>query len=60
MESCCPPNYDRTIVLGIDFGTTFTGVAHADSGIPDAIHVIQDWRNDKGGMSTTSKVPTKL
>lgn len=52
--------FSRTIVLGVDFGTTFTGVVYADSEIPDVIHVVQDWRNDKGGMSTTSKVPTKL
>lgn len=53
-------SHARTIVVGLDFGTTFTGVAYADSQIPHAIHVIQDWRNDQGGMSTTSKVPTKL
>lgn len=55
-----PPFNERHIVLGVDFGTTFTGVAYADSRRPDAIQVIQDWRNHEGKLVPAGKVPTKL
>lgn len=51
---------ERTIVIGVDFGTTFTGVAYADSRRPDAIHVIQYWQDHEGKVAMAGKIPTKL
>lgn len=60
MEAVAKNLSDRTIVLGLDFGTTFTGVAYADSQRPDVINVIQDWPNHLGKQELSGKVPTKL
>lgn len=51
---------DRTIVVGIDFGTTFTGVAYASSERPDRVHVLQNWPNHVGKDDISGKVPTRL
>lgn len=51
---------ERKIVIGLDFGTTFTGVAYANSLMPDVISVIQEWPNHEGLRELTGKVPTKL
>lgn len=46
------------IVVGVDFGTTYSGVAWGYTGSPSEIHVIQSW---PGGMNLTSpKVPSKI
>ncbi|KAJ0418508.1 hypothetical protein BJY00DRAFT_177645 [Aspergillus carlsbadensis] len=53
---------DRKLVIGIDFGTTFTGVAWAETRRPDHISVIESWPAHAGtheGMSSV-KVPTEL
>ncbi|KAL4907139.1 hypothetical protein BDW74DRAFT_166661 [Aspergillus multicolor] len=53
---------DRKIIIGIDFGTTFTGVAWAETRRPDHISVIESWPSHTGtqeGISSV-KVPTEL
>ncbi|KAL4988050.1 hypothetical protein BDW68DRAFT_197008 [Aspergillus falconensis] len=53
---------DRKLVIGIDFGTTFTGVAWAETRRPDHISVIESWPSHIGtqeGISSV-KVPTEL
>ncbi|OTA06912.1 hypothetical protein A9Z42_0077040 [Trichoderma parareesei] len=50
---------DPTIVIGIDFGTTFSGVAWARSTRPDHVDIITSWKstfnfnNDKEKVSTS-------
>ncbi|KAL4946804.1 hypothetical protein BDV06DRAFT_229684 [Aspergillus oleicola] len=53
---------DRKLVIGIDFGTTFTGVAWAETRRPDHISVIESWPSHAGtqeGISSV-KVPTEM
>ncbi|KAL4886656.1 hypothetical protein BJY04DRAFT_178102 [Aspergillus karnatakaensis] len=53
---------DRKLVIGIDFGTTFTGVAWAETRRADHISVIESWpshANTQEGISSV-KVPTEL
>lgn len=50
----------RKIVVGIDFGTTFSGVAWAQSVRPDRISVVNVWPNHAGRDEISGKVPTKL
>ncbi|KAI6080351.1 hypothetical protein F4821DRAFT_273888 [Hypoxylon rubiginosum] len=57
-------NNNHKLVVGIDFGTTFSGIAwaHTDSLRPDRRVWIDDWpssRSTHGGV-TSSKVPTLL
>ncbi|KAL4758710.1 Hsp70 family protein [Aspergillus foveolatus] len=53
---------DRKLVIGIDFGTTFTGVAWAETRRPDHISVIEAWPSHIGAREGISsvKVPTEL
>ncbi|KAJ5207500.1 Heat shock protein 70 family [Penicillium cf. griseofulvum] len=44
------------IIVGIDFGTTFSGVAWGLKDCPDDIELIQTWPG--GGNITSQKVPT--
>jgi len=37
------PPVTKFIAVGIDFGTTFSGVAWAYSGVPDMIHEVRQW-----------------
>lgn len=48
------------VVVGVDFGTTFTGVAYADSSDPDhkSVVVINSWPGS--GRENRPKVPTEL
>ncbi|KAI6821312.1 actin-like ATPase domain-containing protein [Hortaea werneckii] len=49
------------LVVGIDFGTTYSGVAHAYSGHtdkPDEINVIKSWPG--GNNITSDKVPSEI
>lgn len=48
------------IVVGVDFGTTYTGVAYADSQRPDKIHVIKAWPNHAGTEEQSGKIQSKL
>ncbi|KAL4786295.1 hypothetical protein BJX76DRAFT_355201, partial [Aspergillus varians] len=53
---------DRKLIVGIDFGTTFTGVAWAETRRADHISVIESWPSHTGtqeGISSV-KVPTEL
>ncbi|KAL7927675.1 hypothetical protein ACQKWADRAFT_308411 [Trichoderma austrokoningii] len=47
-----------TIVIGIDFGTTFSGVAWARSSRPEQINVITSWKSRFNFNSDKEKVPT--
>ncbi|KAK4554208.1 hypothetical protein LTR86_008736 [Recurvomyces mirabilis] len=50
-----------TLVIGVDFGTTFSGVAFAYSGgaiAPDQINIIKSWPG--GNNITSDKVPSEL
>ncbi|RPB20356.1 actin-like ATPase domain-containing protein [Terfezia boudieri ATCC MYA-4762] len=48
----------QRIIVGVDFGTTYSGVAWGYTGTPQDIHVIQSW---PGGINLTSpKVPSKI
>lgn len=48
----------HSLKVGIDFGTTYSGVAWAHTATPDEINVIQKWPS--GGNKTTDKVPTEI
>ncbi|THY31437.1 actin-like ATPase domain-containing protein [Aureobasidium pullulans] len=48
---------DRLIV-GVDFGTTYSGVAAAYSATPDDIEIIKTWPGGNG--ITSDKVPTEI
>ncbi|KAH0438208.1 hypothetical protein CcaCcLH18_03475 [Colletotrichum camelliae] len=49
-----------TIVIGIDFGTTFSGVSWAWSGAPTDIEVISKWESKLGRNSDKEKTPTAM
>ncbi|KAI5464134.1 hypothetical protein BGZ63DRAFT_349688 [Mariannaea sp. PMI_226] len=49
----------RRIVVSIDFGTTYSGVAWADTTRPDVQHVISTWPSVDSTKSS-QKVPTEL
>ncbi|KAK7921142.1 hypothetical protein PG985_009164 [Apiospora marii] len=51
------PVSDRLIV-GVDFGTTFSGVAAVYASTPDDIEIIKTWPGGNG--ITSDKVPTEL
>ncbi|KAK4214464.1 hypothetical protein QBC37DRAFT_149989 [Rhypophila decipiens] len=51
------PSTDRLIV-GIDFGTTFSGVAAVYTSTPDDIEIIKNWPGGNG--ITSDKVPTEI
>ncbi|RDW66734.1 hypothetical protein BP5796_09483 [Coleophoma crateriformis] len=48
------------LAIGIDFGTTFSGVAYALSNKPKAIEVISDWESEIDHNSDSAKVPSKI
>lgn len=53
---------DRKIIVGIDFGTTYSGVAWAETQRPDRRTTITTWpvsSTNREGESS-DKVPTKL
>ncbi|CAI4217302.1 unnamed protein product [Parascedosporium putredinis] len=51
------PAADRLIV-GVDFGTTFSGVAAVYTSTPDDIEIIKSWPGGNG--ITSDKVPTEI
>ncbi|KAL5890051.1 hypothetical protein ACKVWC_005269 [Pyricularia oryzae] len=51
------PIGDRLIV-GVDFGTTFSGVAAVYTGTPDDVEIIKSWPGGNG--ITSDKVPTEI
>lgn len=60
MSAIPPERGGRVIVVGVDFGTTFTGVAYAESQRPDRVHVINAWPNHAGREEQSGKVQTKI
>ncbi|KAK3063619.1 hypothetical protein LTR53_018835, partial [Teratosphaeriaceae sp. CCFEE 6253] len=52
-----PASPDKLIV-GVDFGTTYSGVAAAYSATPDEIDIIKTWPGGNG--ITSDKVPTEI
>ncbi|KAK1830791.1 hypothetical protein QBC39DRAFT_103826 [Podospora conica] len=51
------PVNDRLIV-GVDFGTTFSGVATVYTSMPDDVEIIKSWPGGNG--ITSDKVPTEI
>ncbi|KAG5915102.1 hypothetical protein E4U53_004528 [Claviceps sorghi] len=49
----------RRIIVSIDFGTTYSGVAWSETSRPDVQHVISTWPAPDGPRSSL-KVPTEL
>ncbi|KAI9792787.1 MAG: hypothetical protein M1816_001519 [Peltula sp. TS41687] len=39
---------DTRLIIGIDFGTTYSGVAYALTGAPDQVNTIEDWPGATG------------
>ncbi|KAH8690418.1 hypothetical protein GQ44DRAFT_833025 [Phaeosphaeriaceae sp. PMI808] len=48
------------IVVGIDFGTTYSGVSWVVNGGKKLIRVINDWPNPNSAVATSDKVPSKI
>ncbi|ORY11639.1 Hsp70 family protein-like protein [Clohesyomyces aquaticus] len=55
--SAAKPTQDRLIV-GVDFGTTYSGVAAVYSATPEDIDIIKTWPGGNG--ITSDKVPTEI
>ncbi|KAI8157119.1 hypothetical protein KHU50_009633 [Colletotrichum sp. SAR 10_65] len=51
---------EDVIVIGIDFGTTFSGVSWAWSGQPMDIEIISKWESKLGRNSDKEKTPTTM
>lgn len=51
------PREDR-LVVGVDFGTTYSGVAAVYSATPDDVDIIKTWPGGNG--ITSDKVPTEI
>jgi len=53
---------ERKIIVGIDFGTTYSGVAWAETQRPDRRTAITTWPINKTILDgeSSDKVPTKL
>ncbi|EXV04309.1 Hsp70 family protein [Metarhizium robertsii] len=50
----------HSIVVGIDFGTTYSGVAFARDAEPDRIHFVSNWRSSNLNSFPKQKVPTSI
>ncbi|EFZ00509.2 actin-like ATPase domain-containing protein [Metarhizium robertsii ARSEF 23] len=51
---------DEYIIIGIDFGTTYSGVAWAYSNEPEDIEVVTTWESELNHCSDLEKTPTQL
>lgn len=51
---------ERIIVIGVDFGTTFSGIAWAISGDDTGVHYIDSWPQATGSNRISAKVPTRM
>ncbi|KAL3964035.1 hypothetical protein ACCO45_001039 [Purpureocillium lilacinum] len=51
---------EDSIIIGIDFGTTFSGVAWTNSADCQNIRIIRNWATNLRHCSSTEKVPTAL
>ncbi|KAH6702000.1 hypothetical protein BKA61DRAFT_561267 [Leptodontidium sp. MPI-SDFR-AT-0119] len=47
------------LLVGIDFGTTYSGIAWGWSERPEAVNVVMDWDGIEG-QKTSAKVPSKI
>jgi molecular chaperone DnaK (HSP70) len=54
------PNYSDIVIVGIDFGTTYSGAAFTWGNKVDQIEVITSWESDLHGNSDEDKAPTVL
>ncbi|QPH01174.1 hypothetical protein C2857_005373 [Epichloe festucae Fl1] len=54
------PTTEEVLVIGIDFGTTYSGVAWAYSRQPENIEVITNWESELTHCSDEEKSPTLL
>ncbi|KAL6696176.1 actin-like ATPase domain-containing protein [Trichoderma pleuroticola] len=54
------PETDPSVIIGIDFGTTFSGVAWARSTRPEQINIITSWKTSLNFNSDKEKVPTSI
>ncbi|KAJ4398854.1 hypothetical protein N0V91_009905 [Didymella pomorum] len=48
------------IVVGIDFGTTYSGVSWAINGGEKKIHIVNDWPNPNASVANSDKVASKI
>ncbi|RFN53030.1 hypothetical protein FIE12Z_2613 [Fusarium flagelliforme] len=53
------PTHDE-IIIGIDFGTTYSGIAWAYSREPDEIELVTSWEAELNHCSDVEKAPTQL
>ncbi|KAI5369872.1 putative Heat shock protein 70 family [Septoria linicola] len=53
-----PEDCEDRLVVGIDFGTTYSGVAAVYSATPDDIDIVKSWPGGNG--ITSDKVPTEI
>ncbi|KAJ4249431.1 hypothetical protein NW762_012286 [Fusarium torreyae] len=53
-------NAPPTLVIGIDFGTTYSGVAWSRSGRKGQIKLVTDWKTLKNYQSDKEKVPSAI
>jgi hypothetical protein len=51
---------DNVVIVGIDFGTTFSGVAFTWSKKIDNIEVISSWETDMPSKADEDKTPTAI
>ena len=52
------PSPQDKLIVGVDFGTTYSGVAAAYSATPDDVDIIKTWPGGNG--ITSDKVPTEI
>ncbi|KAK4199934.1 hypothetical protein QBC40DRAFT_307057 [Triangularia verruculosa] len=57
---CPETNGKDIIIIGIDFGTTYSGVAYTWSNKADRLEVITSWDSDLHANSDLEKAPTTL
>ncbi|KAF8863039.1 actin-like ATPase domain-containing protein [Acephala macrosclerotiorum] len=69
MQQMQPPSFYKRIstlneppyiVVGIDFGTTYSGAAWAKSGTLDQVEVISQWSSQTIGATDSDKVPSEI
>lgn len=53
------PQFQFSVVVAIDFGTTFSGYAYSFTHDPENIHIMRKWEGDDPGLSN-QKTPTIL
>ncbi|KAI5466203.1 hypothetical protein BGZ63DRAFT_348373 [Mariannaea sp. PMI_226] len=51
---------EDVLIIGIDFGTTYSGVAWAYSGEPEDIEIVTSWDSELNNCSDVEKTPTQL